>query len=154
VFVSCRKAWRRSLSPILKPRSESTPPASESPTRASESLPRALILRSRPRFDEIFARGERLTTKHFTLLISLPQPGSQARVAFLTPKKIGDAAHRNRVRRRMRETYRRHWPSNSSDHLRDLVFLAKSSTVRLDFAELRANLLDLHVKLTKKLGLA
>jgi ribonuclease P protein component len=147
VFVSCQKAWRRSLSPILKPKSESSP-------RASESLPRAFILRSRPRFDEIFARGERLSTKHFTLLISLPQPGSPARVAFLTPKKIGDAVHRNRVRRRMRETFRRHWPSHSSVDPRDLVFLAKSSAVRLDFTELRANLLDLHVKLTKKLGLA
>ncbi len=57
-------------------------------------------------------------------------------VAFLTPKRIGGAVIRNRLRRRMREIYRR----TPGLHVGDvyLVWIARPAAAELPFEELRA----------------
>ena len=77
----------------------------------SEKLPRARVIRRRATFTATRERGRRTTDRCMTLSI-LPRdtdaPGVEpAEVAFLTPKRIGGAVVRNRLRRRMREIYRR-----------------------------------------------
>jgi ribonuclease P protein component len=68
-------------------------------------------------------------------------------VAFLTPKKIGGAAVRNRLRRRMREIYRRSLgPAQPAFHL---VWIARPAAADLPFEELR----DCMTALIRRAGL-
>jgi ribonuclease P protein component len=61
--------------------------------------------------------------------------GETAEVAFLTPKRLGGAVVRNRMRRRMREIYRRALKPAQPDVY--LVWIARPPAVELTFAELR-----------------
>jgi ribonuclease P protein component len=110
----------------------------------SEKLPRARVIRRRATFTATRERGRRTTDRSMTLSI-LPRataPGTDlAEVAFLTPKRIGDAAVRNRLRRRMREIYRRAPGLSASDAY--LVWIARPSAADLSFDALRDCMLAL-----------
>jgi ribonuclease P protein component len=71
-------------------------------------------------------------------------------VAFITPKKLGEAVVRNRLRRQLREIYRRHLPLLASRPPSDLIVLAKSEALKLDFSALERNFLELYAKLAEK----
>jgi len=62
-------------------------------------------------------------------------PGETGSVAFLTPKRLGAATVRNRLRRRMREIYRRELAS--AQETAYLIWIARSPAVELSFEELR-----------------
>jgi ribonuclease P protein component len=62
-------------------------------------------------------------------------------VAFLTPKRLGGAAQRNQLRRRMREIYRRHLAQQTGAEY--LVWVARPPALNLDFEELKRCMLDL-----------
>ena len=56
-------------------------------------------------------------------------------VAFLTPKRIGPATVRNRLRRRMREIYRRDLASAGDETY--LIWVARTPALELPFEELK-----------------
>ncbi len=60
-------------------------------------------------------------------------------MAFLTPKRLGPAAVRNRLRRRMREIHRRELASQAGAHY--LIWVARPAALELDFAQLKAAML-------------
>ena len=103
-----------------------------------EKLPRARLIRRRSLFTATRERGRRTANRWMTLSV-LPHdpsaPADFAEVAFLTPKRIGDAVIRNRLRRRMREIYRRTpGPLASGAYL---VWIARPPAAELPFAELK-----------------
>ncbi len=110
----------------------------------SEQLPRARLIRRRSLFTATRERGRRTTNRWMTLSV-LPREESQqadtSEVAFLTPKRIGGAVVRNRLRRRMREIYRR-IPGLSPREFY-VVWIARPAAVELPFAELRDCMLGL-----------
>lgn len=62
-----------------------------------------------------------------------PTPGP-ARVGFVASRAaVGDAVHRNRAKRRLREIYRKH--QNLVPPCLDLVLTARAALLRLDFSE-------------------
>jgi ribonuclease P protein component len=63
-----------------------------------------------------------------------PEHSETATVAFLTPKRLGDATKRTRLRRQMREIYRRHLAIPDESHY--LVWVARPPALELPFAEL------------------
>ncbi len=74
--------------------------------------------------------------------------GLSEEVAFLTPKQIGGAVIRNRLRRRMREIYRRSLgPAKPAFHL---VWIARAAASDLTFDELR----DCMTALIRRAGVA
>jgi ribonuclease P protein component len=103
----------------------------------SEKLPRARLIRRRAVFTAARERGRRITNRWMTLSV-LPRdpadPPDRSEVAFLTPKRIGSAVIRNKLRRRMREIYRR-----TPGIMRDvyLVWIARPSAADLPFDELK-----------------
>ena len=116
-------------------------------------LPRRRIVRQRAIFDAAFARGRRTADRFLTLIVlgdapdrPFPDPGE---AAFLTPKRLGDATLRNRIRRRLREAYRRHRSELLPAPGTRLIWLAKGPATALDFAELVTRMKDLHARSTR-----
>jgi ribonuclease P protein component len=112
----------------------------------NESLPRARIIRWRTTFNLTRQRGRRFNNRWMTLSVlpREPEAADSATVAFLTPKRLGPASLRNKLRRRMREIYRRHLAR--SDEGVYLVWIARSGASELDFDGLKENMLELDRK--------
>jgi len=106
----------------------------------TESLARAEILRRRRDVARVRHQGAKTGTR-FLSLRRAPQTDSPAdspvpprRVAFLLPRAVGNAVARNRLKRRLREIYRRNkdWFPAGFDYL----VQPTASAGRLSFAEL------------------
>jgi len=132
------------------PEPEPTPkPDSQARARAKRllTLPRARILRGRRHFDDAFQSGRRFSNRYLTLLtlpaVVLPRGPRPGEVAFLTPKRLGDAVIRNRLRRRLREGYRLHFAPETA---RRLIWLAKGPATALDFGSLVTQMKELYAR--------
>ena len=108
----------------------------------SESLPRARIIRRRAVFDITRNKGRRVSNRYLALnfisrdAVKSGEPaGETGTVAFLTPKRLGPATVRNKLRRRMREIYRRHLAQPSE--IVYLVWVARPPALELPFEELK-----------------
>ena len=123
-----------------------------------ERLPRRRIVRRRRHFDAAFSKeGDparlRLQGRSLTLVALPRQPGdiSDDEVAFLSPKRLGDATLRNRLRRRLREAYRRHLAPQFPGPLPfRLLWMAKSSCETVPFPELVAQMEALYASARAK----
>lgn len=102
----------------------------------SEKLPRARLIRRRATFTATRERGRRVTNRWMTLSVLPRDPAmpDASEVAFLTPKRIGGAVIRNKLRRRMREIFRR-TPGVARDAY--LVWIARPTAAELPFDELK-----------------
>ncbi len=103
-----------------------------------ETLPRARVIRRRATFTATRERGRRISNRWMTLSVLPRDPAATAdpaEVAFLTPKRVGGAVVRNRLRRRMREIYRRTPALLAVDVY--LVWIARPVAAELPFEELR-----------------
>lgn len=73
----------------------------------SERFPRSHRLRKRPEFLSLQREGRRRLAGHFTV-ITRAKDGPPSRLGITTSRKVGDAPDRNRIRRLVREFFRRH----------------------------------------------
>jgi ribonuclease P protein component len=115
-----------------------------------QTLPRARIIRRRVVFDATRTKGRRLGNRWMALNV-LPigeaSPDKTAAVAFLTPKRLGPATTRTRLRRRMREIYRRRLAQRPEPAY--LVWVARPPAVELDFEALAKCMGDLRRKVAQ-----
>lgn len=116
------------------------------------TLPRRLVLRRRSRFDQLFQGARRFSNGHFTILYDSTSTPPFGQVAFLTPKKLGKAAYRNLLRRRIREWYRQEITVRGELVSFDLLILAKPPATQLTWVELQINLRDLFQRLLEKIN--
>ena len=107
----------------------------------SEALPREERLRHRREFLNCYRRGRR---RHGALLILYAQPNAlpHARLGITASRKVGGAVERHRLKRRIKEIYRR-WSGRSSLPAVDLVVHVKPEAGRAEFQALRRDLLRL-----------
>ena len=117
--------------------------------RPKESLPRASVLRLRHRFQSLFETGRRTGNRYLTLLLIPAKRTEPGKVAIITPKKLGKAVVRNLLRRQLREIYRRKHPQLAVQLNSDLVIMAKSEALKLDFSSLERNFSEIHAKLVE-----
>ena len=100
----------------------------------SESLRPAARLKRRVDFRRVQSTGRKVHTTHFVFAV-LPRPdgGTETRIGITVTRKIAHAVGRNRVKRVMREVFRRHralFPNAC-----DVVAIAKTDAQRLGFAD-------------------
>jgi ribonuclease P protein component len=90
------------------------------------------ILRGKTSVDLLFAKGKKLHLKPIRMVyrVNQDQPEFPARALFVVPKSLFKKAHdRNRLRRRMRESYRLY----KNDFYRDLHSALTGQSVDLAF---------------------
>jgi ribonuclease P protein component len=111
-------------------------------------LPRSTVLRRRGLLHRIRQQGRRrLTTVVQLTTLTKPGPSSE-QVAFLTPKSLGSAVLRNRLRRQMREIYRRQLAATSRTD-QYYVWTARRESAQATFAQMEQTMHELwkHVAL-------
>lgn len=124
--------------------SASTQASSGSPEASrSQALPRARIIRRRAIFDATRIKGRRVSNRYMALnfLPHDPVKPDQGTVAFLTPKRLGGAVKRNKLRRQMREIYRRYLAQPSENSY--LIWVARPPALELDFEGLKKTMSEL-----------
>ena len=73
---------------------------------AAEGFPRSARIRKRADFLRVQQRGRKLSAGPLVALV-LPAAGSSARLGLTVSSKVGNAVVRARVKRRLREVFRR-----------------------------------------------
>ena len=104
-------------------------------------LPRSQRLTT-ANFERAFEKSQNLRHPLLNLRVHRRDDASAVRAAFVVPKKLGKAAFRNRVRRRLRERFRLH-PRRAALRGCDLIFLANMQTFGATNTELDAALDEL-----------
>ena len=111
---------------------------------APQSLPRSSIIRRRGVFDTARNKGRRVSSRHFILNFIACEAvvsGETGTVAFLTPKRLGPAAVRNKLRRRMREIYRRELAQPEEKAY--LIWIARPPALELGIEDLKQAMREL-----------
>jgi ribonuclease P protein component len=107
---------------------------------ARETFSRGDRLRKRTEFEECYSGGVRVSGRHFLVFLRRrPEASGPPRLGVSVGKRVGDAVTRNRVKRRLREIFRRDRPSEAFD----LVVHARASAATAPFDELARELADL-----------
>ena len=105
-------------------------------------LPAKSRLKKRRDFDRVFQGGRRLTGRFQVVVYrSAGEKGSRGRIGFVTAKKLGKAHDRNRLRRWLREAYRRHRAELAKDF--EMILLGRAAAVSAGYASIESELCKL-----------
>jgi ribonuclease P protein component len=96
-------------------------------------------LRRQKDFDAVFASGQRFQNSWLTILV-LARPETGVRVGFCIGKRLGGAVVRNRLRRRLREAWRKVCAGRESTEGWDVVCLPRSRMLQADYSSICAAL--------------
>lgn len=98
------------------------------PRTASERFPKTARLRKRPEFLKLSRTGSKFQSANF-VVISHANDGAESRLGVTVSGKVGNSVVRNRIKRQVREFFRRH----RGDWLRstDVLVIARNSAVTL-----------------------
>lgn len=99
----------------------------------SERFPRKEVLRGRKNFERVYDNGEVYRTQHI-VLFCLKGTVEGRRAGFVTSRRLGKAARRNRIRRRLREAYRKRRARLRQEA--HLVFVARRGAAELEWERL------------------
>ena len=94
-----------------------------------------VTLRRRRDFDRLFESGKRYYDKLLVTVVRLRPESDQARVAFIVGRKVDKrAVVRNRIKRRLREAWRREVPQPSVGA--DIAFVASPASAQASYWDL------------------
>ena len=97
-------------------------------------------LKTAAEFESVYEKGTKRSSRSF-VLFALPNSLGHNRFGLTTPRKLGKAHERNRIRRRVREILRTAAPPVG--HGFDFVVNPRRTVYERDFHELRSELLTL-----------
>jgi ribonuclease P protein component len=119
-----------------EPSSPAHLPGNRAASPKSARFTRDERLRRRREYLRAQARGKRLFTPHFGVCLA-PGEGTGSRLGLVAGRKVGKAFQRNRIKRLLREFFRRH-----KDILPrgDIIIMAKKRAPDLTYAQVQAEL--------------
>jgi ribonuclease P protein component len=89
-------------------------------------------IRKRRDYLIIYQQGERFYSDHFIMVVHRNQAGAK-RLGITASKKVGNAARRNRIKRLIREFFRRN--KRDLKNSQDIVVIAKRAMPRLSYED-------------------
>jgi len=104
--------------------------------RGTARFPKAERLRHRQDFLRAQAQGKRLHTRHFGLVLA-PMATTRPRLGLVVTRRLGKAVQRHRVKRLLREFFRRHKTGLPAV---DLVIMAKKGAAALAYHQVEEEL--------------
>ncbi|MBI5632969.1 MAG: ribonuclease P protein component [Nitrospirae bacterium] len=90
-------------------------------------------MKRRGEFKLVFDQGRKFPSRHLILYVH-PNGLKQSRLGFVVSRKVGNAVVRNRVKRRLREIFRKLLAE--SPLCCDIVVVARSTAPEADFLDL------------------
>ncbi len=93
------------------------------PARRDETFPRSRRLTKEAEFRAVLTRGYRNSSLHLVVYL-LPNDLPEPRLGLTVSRKVGNAVARQRVKRRLREAFRRGWRFLLADHPADMLVRA------------------------------
>lgn len=149
--VSLRRFTRSS--PLLP--TNGTGPLPQTPHEPQRNtLPRSRRIRRREDFVRVQEGGARVTTRHLLILLEprADGPGNdpEARLGIVASRKVGGAVQRNRAKRLVRETFRRH--ANVFPRGFDVVVIVRPGVDALSQADVDAEIVGVAGLLRKRAG--
>ncbi|HXG50422.1 MAG TPA: ribonuclease P protein component [candidate division Zixibacteria bacterium] len=100
-------------------------------------FPKQARLRKRPEFIDLSRRGKKIHTPHF-VVITRPNDGKQARLGVTVSAKVGNAVARNRVKRLVRECFRR--CRRDIVPVLDVLVIARDAAADISYAQTESEL--------------
>ncbi len=111
-------------------------------------LPQAIRLRKTAEYRRVYQEGSRFTGPLFAAFYRRGEPGRPSRVGYTTPRALGKAVTRNRIRRRLREAVRVRLPGLAPGW--EVVFNPRRALLEAEFRRLEAEVERLFDKLRDK----
>lgn len=107
-------------------------------------MPRAKLetLPKRADFLRAAAKGRKSARPGFVVQLLATGPDSPVRLGLTASRKVGNAVHRNRARRRLRAAARLELAARDIAGV-DIVMIARKDSGSVDFARMRADLADI-----------
>lgn len=121
-----------------EPRAQGRASAESQRALGDEEFPRSHRLRRRREFLRVGGGGTRVHTRHFVLVVLRSEQGGERRLGITVTKKVAGSVGRNRVKRVLREVFRRNrqlFPEGC-----DVVIIAKSGAPELGYEQVRDEL--------------
>lgn len=103
-------------------------------TRTGQGFPKTARIRRRGEFLSFGRKAERARSENLVVL-ARASTGGTSRLGVTVSRKIGDASVRNRLKRRLREVFRRH--PDRPRWQRDVVVIAKEGAGGLPFEDVQ-----------------
>jgi ribonuclease P protein component len=111
-------------------------PCPEPNPKGTARFSKAARLRHRQDFLRAQAQGKRLHTRHFGVTLA-PMAEGHPRLGLVATRRLGKAVQRNRVKRLLREFFRRHQTGLPAF---DLVIMAKKGASALGYHQVEEEL--------------
>ena len=108
------------------------------PSAAGQRLPRGARLRDPRDFQRVNRTGERRASAHFVAVVAPSRRDEPAKLGLAVSRRVGNAVARNRVKRRVRDWFRRARPGLAP--ATDWVVIARAGAAELGAAETAAEL--------------
>jgi ribonuclease P protein component len=103
-------------------------------------FPKQARLRKRPEFLHLSRWGTKIYAPHFLVISRLNDRG-EARLGVTVSSKVGNAVVRNRVKRLLRECFRRY--RHRITPSQDVLIIARKSAVNLSWHEVQTEIGDI-----------
>jgi ribonuclease P protein component len=111
-------------------------PCPEPNPKGTARFSKAARLRHRQEFLRAQAQGKRFHTRHFGVTLA-PMTEGHPRLGLVATRRLGKAVRRNRVKRLLREFFRRHQTGLPAF---DLVIMAKKGAEALEYHQVEEEL--------------